>query len=429
MHTPAFLILRALLLLSCLGLASESVAEDWPRFRGPTGMGQTSEKDLPLAWGGESADKHENVAWKASLPSAIAGVKADLNQSSPIVSAGRVFVTTSHWPEGKTNKEFPEHHVACYQAEDGKLVWDKVVAPGPWLLSDLRGGYTAPTPAADGERVYVLFGSAVLAALDFEGNLVWRKELADFKSFDVAIGASPIVLGDKVLMLCDKNNRHASLTAFDAKTGEVAWEVKRPDVAFAHSTPVVAEVDGKSQILVSASNAIQGLDPADGKPLWWIKTPGDACSPIYGAGLIYSDSGRGGPGIAFEPMGSGLLPPERIKWKVDQIPEGLSSPVIAGEYLYRMHNPQVLKCFKLSSGEQAFSTRLVGVSTLASPVATPEGRVYFASAGKSYVLKSGPALEILATNDLGDGGHGSPAISGARIFLKGNTTLFAVGKK
>ena len=81
-----------------------------------------------------------------------------------------------YWPEGVAQSEFPEHHVACYRADDGKLLWDTQVPPGPWLLKDLRGGYSAPTPCTDGERVYVLFGSSVLAALDFDGKIVWRKE-------------------------------------------------------------------------------------------------------------------------------------------------------------------------------------------------------------------------------------------------------------
>ena len=95
----------------------------------------------------------------------------DQNQSSPVVSRGRVFVTASYWPGGKADpKQIPEHHVACYRAADGKLLWDVKVKPGPWLFADLRGGYTAPTPAADAERVYVVFGSAVIAALDHDGQ-------------------------------------------------------------------------------------------------------------------------------------------------------------------------------------------------------------------------------------------------------------------
>src|SRR5205823_4296100 len=107
-------------------------------------------------------------------------------------------------------ERYPEHHVVCFGAADGKRLWDVTVPPGPWLLKDLRGGYTAPTPATDGERVYVLFGSAVLAALDFGGKLLWRKDITPH-SFDVAIGTSPVVYRGNVLMAAEQMQKASRL--------------------------------------------------------------------------------------------------------------------------------------------------------------------------------------------------------------------------
>src|SRR5262249_40508600 len=153
------------------------------------------------------------------------------------------------WPLGVSEKNYPEHHVLCYRVRDGEKLWDVKVDPGQWLLTDLRGGYTAPTPVADSQRVYVVFGSAVIACLDQAGKQLWRKEINP-KDFDVAIGASPILYGDNVLLICDKVNKASSLIAYDRKTGEVQWEQKRPSAGFSHSTPVLVEVEGKPQLLV-----------------------------------------------------------------------------------------------------------------------------------------------------------------------------------
>src|SRR6266545_3748591 len=184
----------ALAMLLCLVVApSLLLAGPWPGWRGPTGQGQTDERNLPLAWGGP---KRENVLWKAILVEDPDKVRLDQNQSSPIVWGDRVFVTVSYWPAGvKAEQQHPEHHVLCFATADGKRLWDATVPPGPWQFKDLRGGYTAPTPATDGERVYVLFGSAVLAALDLQGKLLWRKEITPH-CFDVAIGTSPVVHGE-----------------------------------------------------------------------------------------------------------------------------------------------------------------------------------------------------------------------------------------
>ncbi|HTU18172.1 MAG TPA: PQQ-binding-like beta-propeller repeat protein [Gemmataceae bacterium] len=401
-------------------------AEDWPGWRGPTGQGISKQKGLPIQWGGK---EHRNIRWQSILPGVRDKAKQDQNQSSPVVSRGHVFITASYWPDGVDQKQFPEHHVVCYRVRDGEQLWDSEVEHGPWSrASDLRGGYTAPTPASDRERVYVLFGSSVLAALDFQGKQLWRKEITPYK-FDVAIGTSPVLYKDTVLVQCDQSDRSSRLLAFDGKTGELKWEKKRPNVNWSHSTPVLAEVNGQTQLLTAASNALQGIDPNNGEVLWWCATRGDTVSPVLGDGVVYLDSGRGGPAVAVDPTGSGDVTATHRKWQLKHVSEGFSSPVIAGGYLYRLTNPETLRCWKIADGKQVFAERLRGVSTASSPFTTPEGRIYFASAGKSYVVKAGAKLDVLAVNDLEDRSQASPAVANGYIFLKGRKYLYCIGDK
>ncbi len=416
---------KLLALLVCVVSAGAATAADWSGWRGPTGMGQTDDKNLPLTWNGKIG---ENVRWKSALPSTEEKAVQDQNQSSPIVYRGRVFVTVSYWPGKIDPKQQPEHHVACYRADDGKRLWDVKVEPGPWTFADLRGGYTAPTPAADDDRVYVVFGSSVIAALDHDGKHLWRKEIKPFK-FDVALAASPVLVGDAVVMQCDQTDKQSRLIGFDRKTGDVKWEQLRPAHGFAHSTPVLADIAGKKQLLVAASNALQGVDPGTGKVVWSCTASGDTVSPVLGGGLVYLDSGRGGTGVAVDPTGSGDVTKTNLKWKTGTMPEGYGSPVIVGEHLYRLHSPGVLKCLKLSNGEVLYSERLAGVSIHASPVAAPGGRVYFASAGKTFVVQAGEKFEVLSINDLGDDAPASPAVADGKLFLKGRKMLYCVGTK
>src|SRR5262249_10823042 len=217
--TTALGRLPAVLLLCAIAGA------DWPGWRGPTGQGHTDEKDLPLTW---SAKTGENVLWKAPLPGADGKGRQDQNQSSPVVLGGKVFVTASHWPMGVSPKEFPEHHVLCFDAQTGKQLWDVQVKPGPWSrASDLRGGYTAPTPAADAQRVYVVFGSSVVAALDRAGKEAWRKEITP-TDFDVALASSPVLYRESVILQLDGINRSSRMVAYNRKTGAVKWQRKRP---------------------------------------------------------------------------------------------------------------------------------------------------------------------------------------------------------
>ena len=299
-------------------------------------------------------------------------------------------------------------------------------APG---FKDLRGGYGAPTPCGDREHVYVVFGSAVIAALDWEGKIVWRKDLANY-AFDVALGASPILFQDTVILNCDQTGKTSSITAFARKTGDIRWDAKRPDAAYAHSTPVIALVTGKPQMLVSANKALQGIDPTNGQILWWCAVSGDAASPAYDGKVVYSDSGRGGKGVCVDPTGTGDVSKTHVKWTYPQIPEGLSSPILAQGLVWRTHSPEIVKTFKIADGPLAFSERLKGVSSYASPVATADGRIYFASAGKSYVVKAseaGDKLEILGEGDLGEDSRASAAISDGRIYVRGGKNLYCLG--
>ena len=63
------------------------------------------------------------------------------------------------------------------------------------------------------------------------------------------------------------------------------------------------------------------------------------------------------------------------------------------------------------------------------PFATPEGNIYFASAGKSFVVKAADKLEVLATNEIGEENRASAAVSEGKIFLRGNKNLYGIGKK
>jgi outer membrane protein assembly factor BamB len=416
-----------------LGGATAGAAEDWPGWRGPTGMGLSDEIGLPVSWGSKG---QENILWKAALfPSD--RVRRDQNQSSPIVCGDRVLVTVSYWPEGVSEKEFPEHHVLCFDRTDGHPVWDRAVSPGPWKLTDLRGGYTAPTPACDGRRIYVAFGSAVVAALDLDGQLLWRKEIVPH-DFDVAWGASPVVFGDTVIITCDemKQKKASFLLALDGKTGEVRWKKERPDVDWAHSTPLLAKVGGKMQLLSATAEGPEGIDPATGERLWWFRGTqrlGDTLTPVYRDGVLYVDSGRGGGlgpiGIAVDATGQGDVSKTGLKWKVPTPTEGFSSPLLVGDWLYRLTAPGVLTCRKWATGQEVYKERLEGIDHAVSPVATADGRIYCASAGKSYVLKAGPEFAVLGSSDLGDPSRASAAVAAGRLYLKGGRYLYCVGAK
>jgi outer membrane protein assembly factor BamB len=413
----------ALFLASLIGLAAvfpaASLAGNWPGWRGD-GTGVSDEKDLPVAWNGKAGD---NVLWKAAL-------KGMTGHSSPIVWGDKVFITTAAKQTGDQEKakEVPEHHLSCYQAADGKLLWQTVIPQGKVPMG--YAIYAVPTPVTDGKAVYCWFGSGMLAAVDFDGKVLWRQERAGPFNMNPGICSSPALFGDTMILACDQNRDLGWLQGIDKKTGEVKWEKKRVGNGWCNTAPILLDVKGKPQLILLGANRLEGLDPASGEPVWSCKAGGFGESPAYGGGILYVDRGENSLAEAIDPTGTGDVTATHVKWKVEKSPGDYSSPVVAGEYIFKTQKEGLIACLKLATGETVFTAPLDGVSKLASPVATADGRVYFVSTGKGYVLKAGPALEVLGKGDLGGGGNGSsPAFSGGKIFVRDHENLWCIGNK
>jgi outer membrane protein assembly factor BamB len=430
MRRLALWVMVGLMVWAGVELACPAVtrAGDWPGWRGPTGCGTTDEKNLVLNWDGKSG---EGIAWKAPL----AGTTG---HSSPIVWGDRVFITTAvkQTPEQEDKKEIPDHHFACYQASDGKLLWQSRVAHGPFPA--YMGVYAAPTPVTDGKAVYCWFGSAVVAAVDFGGNLLWRHELAgDFlkKPFylNPGICASMVLYKDTVILLFEQGGGAGTLQALDKRTGKVKWERTRDKdkCTQCNTTPLLIDVQGRPQLVILASQMLQSLNPADGEPIWWCTAArGFDSSPLYSSGLVYADIGNDKPALAIDPTGKGDVTTTHVKWRLPEVAGDWASAVADGEYVYKVDESRAVTCRKLATGETVYTEPLQDVSSLASPIATADGRIYFVSAGKSYVIKAGPKFEVLGGGNVGGWDIGSsPAVSGGRIFVRDNDFLYCIGKK
>ena len=410
------------------------VAGDWPGWRGPTGLGYTEEKDLPLKWNGKTG---ENILWKTKLTGV--GPKSDFaspGHACPIVWGDRVFVLTSIWPaeltdEKERRKVQAAQHVVCYRASDGKELWDTVVPPGKTTNDNVYHGYAVPTPVTDGKLVYALFCSGVIAALDFDGKIVWREELPGLREKDGGFGTSPVLYRDVVIV--PGFGKDSGLRALDKKTGKLKWEQNSRD-RNTMSTPALVKIGGKTQ-LIHYAGGVQGIDPATGETLWFCRgVPVSWSSPAYGSGLLYADEGRGGKtGAAIDPTGTDDVSKTHVKWKIDVKGAAGTSPIIAGDYLYRISDPGFIRCWKVKDGEEVYEEQTQRITPSASPIATADGRIYFASPGRSYVIKAGPKFELLATNDLeqegGSQDYTTAAVADGRIYIKGRYYLWCIGKK
>ncbi len=434
-------------------VSSAALAEDWPQWRGPRGNGVSSESGLPLRWADD-----ENVAWTAQL--------SGLSVSTPIIHGDRVFVTgqagrgvlrEGNHPTLMRGEEKPSEKslgalgespasaegevrflVEAFDRESGRRLWqyslDAATAEGGALPPVHRKhNLASPSPVTDGERVYAWFGTGQLVALDFQGKLVWQKNVAkDYAPFDIPWGhsSSPTVYQDVLLLLCD-HEPASYLLALDKKTGEERWKTDRGKGLRSYSTPTVVSGPAGDELVVNSSEKLEGYDPKTGKLLWFLVEPNQFPIPVpsFADGIIYTSRGyRSGPYMAIRPGARGdLKESENLLWHVPTGAPYVSSVVHYQGVVYMASDAGVVQAVDAATGERLFQGRTGGVFS-AAPVAG-DGKIYFVSeTGEAFVLAAKREFEILAQNAMNARFLASPAISGGRIFLRSDDRLIAVGE-
>jgi len=243
-----------------------SPAADWPQFRGPNAAGVSEETDLPAKL------ELGNLAWSVRLPAGI---------SSPAVAGKRIYVT------GLREKELL---TLALDRETGNVLWERRAPADQVEEVHPTSSPAASTPASDGERAIVFFGSYGLLAYDPEGKELWRLPLGPFKN-PFGEASSPVIAGDLVLLNCDQDVG-SFLLAADRVTGRERWKTERPGFPRGFATPVVWEADGRRQVVVAGTLKLKGYALEDGRELWSqdglarIVNP----TPVAGQGLLFVSS-------------------------------------------------------------------------------------------------------------------------------------------
>jgi outer membrane protein assembly factor BamB len=261
----------ALLVLLAATAAGETadpataVTADWSRFRGPNGSGIADATGLPAELGAA-----KNVLWKTALPP---------GHSSPIVAGRRIFVTAFEGEKLLT--------IALDRAS-GREAWRRE-APRPRQEKvDKRNSPASPSPVADAETVTVFFPDYGLVSYDHAGKERWRTPLGPFTNV-YGMGASPVLVDDKVVLVCDQS--HGSFAAaFRRSDGHEVWRTARPEALSGHSTPVLYRPpDGPVQILAPASFRMDAYAATTGQSVWWVNAlPGEMKSgPVLVGDTVY----------------------------------------------------------------------------------------------------------------------------------------------
>ncbi|MEI7900664.1 MAG: PQQ-binding-like beta-propeller repeat protein [bacterium] len=391
----------------CKGTQQAALEGQWPFLRGPAMSGRIAETNAPVAWNGETG---QNIRWKVALKRGGA--------STPAVWGKRIFLTSG---------DAAARTVMAHDAETGALLWSKDVPDGaksgeplPEVGED--AGFAASSPACDEARVYAVFGTGDLAALDYEGNIVWQVFLGRPKN-TYGHASSLVYRGEMLLVQWDQEE-HARIIAVDKTTGKTLWETPR-EVGMSWSTPVIMPLCDKHVLLMHASKVTWGMELATGKKLWEVEAvTGEVAPSLAWEGDVWLAANM------YSKMAAFKLPPEGApqklwEWEDGNLPD-VASPVIADGLVYLATDAGEVLCHDLANGKQVWKKEFAD-GFYASPVVAG-GKLYVVDRVKGvfHVYAAGRDGREVSSNPLGEGVRATPAFAGGRIYVRGAKNLWCV---
>lgn len=451
-HTVGFMLLVAGLAMR-VALADNAPRPgiDWPQFRGISAAGISEGTPVPSVW---NVADGKNVVWKTPVPG--------LGLSSPVVWGDQLCVSTAI--SGKADASLRpglygdiqsveddtphEWRVYCLNKKTGAIAWQRTAHTGvPKVKRHTKNSHANSTLATDGQRLVAFFGSEGVYAYDLTGTLLWQKDLgvldAGFYMVPDAqweTGSSPVIHDGVVVIQADVQ-KGSFLAAFDVKDGRELWRVARADVP-TWGTPTVHLVNGQPQVVVNGMRHVGAYDLKTGKEIWKLSGGGDipVPTPVVSDGLIYITNAHGSmsPVYAIRDTASGDISLAAgassnagVAWSTPRDGGYMCTPLAYRGLVYIVKYNGILTVFDAKTGERKYQERLAGGTSAftASPVAN-DGKVYLANEdGQVFVIKAGPAYELVSLNDMGASVLATPAISEGRLLVRTAQHLIAIGTK
>jgi outer membrane protein assembly factor BamB len=372
-------------------------------FRGPLGQGVSQHKNIPVVWDGAAGS---NIVWKVEIP------KHGYN--SPVLWAEKLFLTGG---DGEVRV------VYCFHAKTGELLWQQEAKdiPGspaapPRVTEDT--GLSAPTVTTDGTRVYAIFATGDIIAFTMTGKRVWARNLG-VPDNHYGHSSSLIAWKNHLLVQYD-SNKGGKLLSLDTATGETRWETRR-QTGISWASPILAEVEGNTQVILSAEPLVAGYDPETGEELWSLDCMmGEVGpSPAFGEGLVFA-ANEYARLVAIKP---GAADP--IVWENDEYLPEIASPVASGGLLFIATSYGVLVCYDAVTGEKYWEEEAPqGFS--ASPMVA-DGKLYaMDSGGNMHIYSLSKEVKKLGSPTLGERAYASPAFSEGTLYLRGEKYLYCI---
>ena len=399
----------------CFGLvvSCQAIAADWPQF---------------LGINRDSTSPETVVAWKGKLKELWSKPVGEAH-SSPVVAKGVVF---AFYKPAKRDADA----LAAFDAKTGEVLWEASYDRDKF--QPLFGEGPRGTPTVDGDRVYTLGNTGVLACWDAKkkGEVVWRVDtLKEFKAKNLRFGVStsPTVVGEHVVIMV--GGKGAGIVGFDKATGKVAWQSGEDTPSYA--SPITVGSGDQSELIFLTNSHVRSLKATDGAEIWKFtftdallesSTTPVKVDDLYIAGSVMS----GSVGIKIG-VKDGKPLPERV-WKNDKLTCYFSTPVAVGEYLYMVNGKAsltnasiVLRCVEAKTGKIVWEKPNVG-KYHAALVKTGDNKLLFLDdAGNLMLLEPNEKdYKELARAKVCGETWAHPALCDGKLYLRDDKKLICL---
>ncbi|MSQ96200.1 MAG: polyvinylalcohol dehydrogenase [Gemmataceae bacterium] len=379
----------SLAILCGMLIASYTVADDWPQFRGPDRTGVSKEKGLLKAWpkgGPKLAWTYKDAGLGFSSFAVAKGVVYTLGTDLAFDAKGLAF-------DGKGLALAKDEYVIAIDEKTGKELWRTRIGILYTYKGNFYGDGPRSTPTVDGDFLYALGGQADLVCLDIanKGKEVWRKNLE--KDLGGVImdkyGWSESPLVDGKHLICTPGGPKGTLAALDKTNGNVIWRSAGLTNNAPFSSMVVADIHGVRQYIQTSYHdkpgdihgEVSGISAANGKVLWTQtiftnSNDGISASPVVAGNQVYVTAGFGGGCHLFE-IAKGQTATEKFsKAMQKKVKNTHGGVVLIDGHIYGHSEPGMWVCQNLESGKVVWDERQT-LSCKSGVVTAAEGMLYF----------------------------------------------------
>ncbi len=367
----------------------------------------------PTEW---NIDGEKNILWQA---------EAGKGHSTPVVLGERIFVTAE------------KDRLLCLHRSQGTVLWKAdngyLSLPPGATVPEKRPpaapgcGYSTPTPVSDGRFVFAVHGTGIVACYSIDGERRWIRYLDLPQANQYGRSASPLLVSRSLVVSM------GGLLSLDPETGKILWHTgeARPS----YGTPAVARVGDQSVVITGRGDCVR---VADGEILTRKIGSSLYSSPLVHKGIVVF---AGPPIVAVklpeDPGGPWKLP--RL-WEEDDVEgEIFSSPVVHEGVLFCASNDGMLYALDLLTGKTVYRKQLEIPSASGLPGSEPAnlyGSLAIAGgylllsndAGDTLVLEPGREYREISHNFIHRGSGASPVPDGDRLFLRGRTKIYCIGR-